>query len=120
MEIIIVNGCEKLIVHKDEECPICGSLLKDVAFTWRMFHGEAYSSCCQAIYQIKDFYIENPTKEQKNFLAMLAGDYYQLKIYSHWIEPLKKAMKQLKSNYLSDAVIHLAGEFVNNKKEKQS
>jgi len=106
---LIVNDEKCLLLDKQDKCPICDTPRESMCFSWRIFHGEATSSCCGAIYQIKDFYLENPTDEEKKRLEMLAGDFIEFRIKLDWIEPLKQALQKLgKRNINDEGVIELA------------
>jgi hypothetical protein len=81
MKKLIVNGNERLLLDaENDNCPICNTPLNQVYFTWGVFHGEARSSCCKALFQIKDYCIKNPTDEEKELLAALAGDHIEFAI----------------------------------------
>lgn len=111
MVVLTVKGKERLLLDKNDKCPICDTPRNKMVFLWRMFHGEAESSCCGAIYQIKDYYIEKPTDEEKKLLEMLAGDYIEFSIAPDWIEPLRLALKETRCrNINNDGVILLAEE----------
>ncbi len=110
---LIVKDKKHLLLDKQDKCPICDTPRNKMCFSWRIFHGEADSSCCGAIYQIKDFYIENPTDEEKKLLEMLAGDFIELSIKLDWVEPLKQALKETgKRNINDEGVIELAQSLV--------
>ena len=110
---IIVNGKEKILLDKNEPCTICNSSRDKMFFSWNMFHGEATSSCCGAIYQLKDYYIDKPTEEQVDYLKLLARDYIELSIKQEYIEPLQRAMKELSAkNINEEGVIKLAENYV--------
>ena len=110
---LIVKDKKHLLLDKQDKCPICDTPRESMRFSWRLFHGEATSSCCGAIYQIKDFHIENPTDEEKKHLEMLAGDFIEFKIKPEWIEPLKQALQKLgKRNINDEGVIELAESMV--------
>ena len=92
MKTLAVNGKEHTLLDKNDKCPICGTDRKKMRFIWNMFHGEATSDCCGAIYQIKDYYIENPTDEERELLEALRGDFIEFAIKEDWVEPLKQAI----------------------------
>lgn len=92
---MIVNGKKHILLSKDDKCPICQTAVKDMAFSWGMFHGEADSSCCGATYQIKDFHIESPSDEQQQYLEYLKNGYIDFKIKHEWVEPLQIALKEV-------------------------
>lgn len=103
------------LLKKNEDCPLCGKNLEDVAFTWGISHGNASSSCCNANFQIKSYHIENPTTEEKKLLEMLDGDFIELNVKSDWIIPLQKAFKKTGIKDCKNAgVIKTAEEFIKN------
>ena len=106
---LIVNNRKHILLDKQDVCPICGTPRNNMRFSWRIFHGEANSSCCGAIYQIKDYYIENPTDEEKKLLTMLAGEYIEFNIQPDYIEPLKQALNATgKHSIVDEDVVKLA------------
>lgn len=107
-----VNGRTVTLLDKDDHCPICDASRDKMVFSWNMFHGEANSSCCGATYQIKDYFIDNPTEEEKEYLKLLAGDYIEFVIKDSWIEPLKEAMKELSESMITNEVVKLASNKV--------
>jgi hypothetical protein len=98
------NGQDCILLEEgsDDKCPICGMATKKMCFSWNIFHGEARSSCCGAPYQIKDFYIEKPTDDDKAFFDHLNGKYIWFKIPTKYIKPLKEAMKELEKTNIND------------------
>jgi hypothetical protein len=104
MKRITIFGEEYFLLDQNDVCPICGAARKQMRFQWRMFHGEVNSSCCGAIYQVKGFYIENPTKEEQKLLEALRNGFIWLKIPSQWIDPLKQAVEQTGKNIDSEQV----------------
>ena len=92
---LMVKGHEHILLDKTDVCPICGKPRNQMCFSWLVFHGSAESSCCGAVYQIKDFHIDNPDEDEKKLLELLAGDYIEFSIDSEWIEPLKQAISEL-------------------------
>src|SRR3990167_6060598 len=110
---LMVNGKKHLLLDKQDKCLICDTPRDKMCFSWRMFHGAAESSCCGAIYQLKDYYIDNPTDEEKKFLEMLAGDYIEFSIKFDLIEPLKQALKESGKRDINDeGVIELAQQLM--------
>lgn len=95
MKTIMVKGKEHILLDSDDKCPLCRASRNQMVFSWNTFHGEATSSCCGAVFQLKDYYIENPTDEEKELLEALRGDFIEFTIKSEWIEPLKQAMKNV-------------------------
>lgn len=92
---LTVKGKKHLLLDKQDKCPICDAPRDTMRFyDSENFHGEAESSCCGAIYQLKDYYIENPTDEEKKLLELLADDYIEFSISPDWIEPLKQALRE--------------------------
>ena len=92
------DGITRIVLERDKDsCPICETPLTEVGFSWRLIHGEAESSCCGAIYQIKDWYVD-PSKYGKDIIAFSRSladlNLVQLKIAQEWIEPLREAIKQ--------------------------
>lgn len=93
MKKLTVNGKEHILLSSEDECPICASKCNEMVFSWNMFHGQATSSCCGAVFQLKDYYIENPTDEEKELLEALRGDFIEFSIKNEWVGPLKKAIQ---------------------------
>ncbi len=112
MERIRVNGEDRLILnHIKDKCPICGTPLKEAEFMWRLFHGEAKSSCCGAIYQLKSYWVDkNKHPEEYEFSESLDNPAkIWFKIDEEWINPLKQAMKETGiKNIHNDEVFDLA------------
>lgn len=95
---------------KEDDCPICGTPLKDVGFRWNILHGEASASCCHADYQLKSLHVDSekdPTGEKKRYYESLdQPDRIEFKINSEWIEPIRQAMKELGANYIDDTGVY--------------
>ncbi len=105
---------KRVFLSDDDNCPICGTPVKDMVFTWNMAHGEATSSCCGAVYQIKDYYIEKPTKQEKECLKLLREGYIEFLIREDWVEPLKKAINSIGiKNIHNDIIINIARSIKN-------
>ena len=80
---------------------------------WNMFHGEATSSCCGAVYQLKDYHIENPNEGEQKLLDLLSGEYIEFNIKNEWVEPLRKAIKETgKTDINDDEVMSLAQSYL--------
>lgn len=92
-------GGERLFLEKDDSCFICG---KSFMFSWNIFHGEATSHCCGAVYQLKDFHYDNPSEEQKEHSEILAGDCIELKIDKKHRDIVKKLYTELKPKSIND------------------
>jgi len=111
--ILTVKGKRHLLLGPDDKCPICDRPTNDIYGEWNFFHGEITSYCCGAVYQTKDYYIEKPTVEEKELLKMLAGEYIEFNIKQEWVEPLKKAMKELgETNISENGVQDLAEKYL--------
>jgi len=109
---LMVDGNKHVLLNKDDKCPICETGRNDMYFSWNLAHGEATSSCCGSIYQIKSYYEENASEEKKKLLKMLDDGYIDFAIREEWIEPIKKAMKEKNaSNINDDGVLRLAETF---------
>ncbi len=85
---------KRVFLDVNDSCPICNMPVRDMHFRWNIADGEATSDCCGAIYQIKDYYIEKPTKQEKKCLELLRNGYIEFKIKEDWIEPLKEAIRE--------------------------
>ena len=99
MERIRLKGedFDRIILNPSKDkCPICETPLKNVYFTWRILHGEAMSSCCGAVYQIKSYWVDkNKYPEEYEFAKSLDNpEKILFKINEEWIEPLKQAIKK--------------------------
>ena len=100
------DGIERLVIDtKTDKCPICGTEMNDVYFSWRMFHGEAEASCCHAVYQIKSWYVD-PEKYGQDIIDFSnsldePGRVY-MKIDNEWIKPLQEALKESGAKYIDD------------------
>ena len=107
MEILEFDGREVILLDKTKDnCPICDTPLKDVRWTWNVFHGSAYSSCCHTDYQLKDYYIDNPNEEQQQHMDRLKEtNTIEISVYEKYFEPIKKAMKDIGSDVVNDDVI---------------
>lgn len=104
---LMVNGYKHILLSKRDNCLICDTPYDKMRFRWRAFHGEAASSCCGAVYQLKDFYIENPTDEQKQLLQLLAsGDYIEFAIGDTWIQPLREAIEKIGIKDINNDDVH--------------
>ena len=95
MKKLMVEGTERILLDANDVCPICETKRENMRFSWNMFHGEATSSCCGAVFQIKDYHIDNPNDEQKELLEGLRGDYIEFNIKREWVEPLKQAIEKV-------------------------
>ena len=97
---------EKLIVNPQEDnCPLCDTPLKEVGFSWQIFHGEAKSSCCGNIFQIKSYHVDEEKygKEAKDFAESLdKPERIQSKIYGEYLVAYKKAFEELNIRQVSD------------------
>ena len=113
MKTEIVAGEERLILNPMRDaCPLCETLLSEVAWGWRMFHGEAEGTCCGVICQIKSYHVDESKQEQRAFAESLDDpERIELNISKEWIEPLNKAMKELDIKDIS------SGEVQNRAKE---
>jgi len=112
----------RIIVNpKKDKCPICGTALKDVGFTWNIMHGEATASCCGAIYQIKSWWVdEEKEPELHKFAESLdSPDRIYLKIKDYWIKPLQKAMSELNTKRLNNDVYQLAEQILQKKQSNE-
>jgi|SRR3990167_1497272 len=101
---------ENLIVNpKEDNCPLCDKPLKDVGFSWQIFHGEAKASCCGNIFQIKSYYVDEEKygKEAKDFAESLdKPERIQSKIDGKYLEAYKKAFEELGIKEVSNPAIH--------------
>lgn len=108
---------EKLIVNPEEDnCPLCDKPLKDVGFSWQIFHGEAKASCCGNIFQLKSYYVDEEKygKEAKDFAESLdKPDRIQCKIDGKYLEAYKKAFEELGIAEVSNKEVHkMVGELL--------
>lgn len=112
MEKLEFNGVETILLDKTKDnCPICDTPLRDVRWTWNIFHGSARASCCGVDYQLKDYYIDNPNEEQQQHMDRLREpNTIQISVYEKYFETLKKAMKDTGSDTVNDDVIKRAIE----------
>jgi len=112
-KIKLSDGIERTILNISDNCPICGTPLKEVSFRWRMFHGEAESSCCHAIYQIKSWYVD-PDKYAQDIVEFSNSldnpDIIYFKIPDEWIKPLKETLKKTGKRYISDDEVYELAE----------
>src|SRR3990167_149289 len=101
---------ERLIVNpKEDNCPLCGTSLSKVGFTWQTFHGEASASCCGNIFQTKSYYVDEEKygKEAKDFAESLdEPDRMQAKIDGKYLEAHKQAFEELGIRQVNDKQIH--------------
>jgi len=88
---LLVNGEKHILIKNNEPCALCGGR---IYCSWNLFHGEATSHCCGAVYQIKDYHIGNPTEEQQILLDMLKGEYIELRITEEYINAIKKVFAE--------------------------
>lgn len=95
MKKIMIKGENRTLIDLNDKCPICGTARKDMSFTFTMFTNEATSNCCNALFQIGEYHIDNPTEEEKQLLADLRGDFIEFKIKEEWIEPLKQSISEI-------------------------
>ena len=95
-KVKLSDGSTRITLNvKTDKCPICGENLSHVAFSWRMFHGEATSTCCGAIYQIKSWYVDPKTNKRDiiDFSNSLDdGVSIYIKIDERLFIPLKNAI----------------------------
>jgi len=111
--IFIADGNKHVLLGKDDTCPICEASRNEMGFSWNIAHGEATSSCCGSIYQLKGYYAKDASDEKKELLKMLDGEYIECTIKEEWIEPIKKAMKEKNaSNINDDGVLKLAEHYL--------
>ena len=82
-------------LSKKDPCPICKTPRDEIYFSWNMFHGEATSSCCNSVYQLKDYFVEELSDETREMFSLFEEGYIQLTIPVDWIKPLQKAMKEV-------------------------
>ena len=92
----IVNGEEHLILNpKTENCPLCDTPLKEVCWSWNMFHGEATSSCCQMVCQIKSYHVDEARVEERAFAESLDNpERIEFCIDKKWIEPIREGFSK--------------------------
>jgi transcription elongation factor Elf1 len=85
------NKTNHIILEENDKCYVCGCDRSSMCFSWNMFHGQATSSCCGASYQLKDYYIENPTDTEKEYLDLLkkSGN-IDLSIDEKYLDAVKK------------------------------
>lgn len=112
-KVKLSDGRERIVLDtKKDNCPICDTPLKNVAYRWQMFHGEAEADCCGAIFQIKSWYVD-PKKYAQDIVdfsnSLNEPNKVYLKIGNDWIEPIKAAIKELGiSNIHQDEVYDIA------------
>ncbi len=98
--IKLSDGSNRLVFDlKKDSCPICKTPFNNgTYFSWRMFHGEASSSCCGAIYQMKGWYAD-PKKNKQDIIdfsdSLDNKNLIWLKIGEDWIKPLQKAISKI-------------------------
>ncbi len=109
----MADGKKHLLLGKDDKCPICNAGRDKMFFTWNLAHGEATSSCCDSVFQIKGYYVKDASYEKKALLEMLDAEYIEFIIREEWIEPIKKAMKEKNASSINDdGVLALAETFI--------
>lgn len=109
---------EKLVLNPEEDnCPLCDTPLKNVGFTWAIFHGEAKSSCCGNIFQLKSYSVdeEKQGKEAVDFAESLdKPERIQCKIDGEYLTAYKKAFEELGVKQVSNEDVQKrVGELLN-------
>lgn len=102
---------ERTVCNPEEDnCPMCGTPLKEVSFSWNILHGEARSSCCHSDYQLKSLHVDpekDPTGEKRTYYESLdRPDRIEFKIDPTWIEPVRQAMKELGASYIDSQGVY--------------
>ncbi len=109
-KVKLSDGSTRITLNiKTDKCPICGDNLSNAGFSWCMFHGEASSSCCGAIYQIKSWYVDPEENEQDiiDFSKSLNdGVTIYIKIDERLFIPLKKAMDKTGIKDINDDKVY--------------
>lgn len=117
MRILHVNNNKRLLLGAADACPICDTPRTEMIFTWNLRHGEATSNCCGAIYQIKDYYIDDPSEEQQELLKCLKGEFIEFCIKEEWISPIRQSLKETGKKTIDDEVLEKADAMLKAREE---
>lgn len=113
---LTVDGKVKTLLKRDDLCPICDKPVGEHCFSWNLFHGEA-TTRCGAVWQTKDYHIDNPSPEQVKLLELLGNgaqkdNYFEFKMFPHYVQPIRKAMAELGEHSITDEVVKLAKKYL--------
>lgn len=112
--IELSDGKTRIVIDsKNEPCYLCGTSFKQSYFEWGLAHGSAISSCCNAQYQIKDYYVD-PEKTPKDVIDFVNDigkeGKFVLNIKDEWVEPLKKAIEETGIKDINDEDVFKSAE----------